>query len=377
MDGIEEARRDLVVAALRHCRRARHRVLEDGLQFGDEGGAGAYLPVVEQRRDGGVLRALQRAPLLFLAPRQIHDEIDGELLVRRIGRDAEQLPAQHGVRGALRPAGRQGREADPVLDRTVRPLAQRPGIGPVAHEERVAGLEHAACLLLRIVQHAARADGADEPGGCRQRILGAGIVDGDPAGIVDDGAAAAGGDPFERIDREPLIGPPLPDIAPEARIAGRALARLDELRGLGELAPGPRHRPPHRVQQVLAVIEQAGIGEPGHGHEPAVDGRALDHGRQMFGGARPRRLGEIDEVAREDAGPDHVDLEDVDVGSVGGEDLLIEREAFGRRIGGRDDVHRISGALRPFVDSLLAELALLAERAAGDGEFRRPPARHA
>jgi hypothetical protein len=77
-------------------------------------------------------------------------------------------------------------------------------------------------------------------------------------------------------------------------------------------------------------------------------------------------LREIDEVTGEDARPDHVDLEDVDVRRVGGQDLLIERQTLGRRIGRRDHVDLIAGRLGPGVGALLAQLQLEADRAAGN-----------
>ena len=127
---------------------------------------------------------------------------------------------QEAVRRASRHSGRPrrpsgGRDADLALDGAVATLRQRPGIGPVAHEGGVAGLEDAPGLFLRVVEDALGRDGAD-PAGSRLQGLGSlRVLDGDLALLVDDGAAAEGGHPFERIGGQALIGAALPDIAPE------------------------------------------------------------------------------------------------------------------------------------------------------------------
>ena len=72
----------------------------------------------------------------------------------------------------------------------------------------------------------------------------------------------------------------------------------------------------------------------------------------------------------EDARPDDVDLEDVDVGGAGGEELLIEREPLvGDRRG--DQLDLIAGLLRPCIGAVLADLVFLAKRAAGDRNLDR------
>ena len=71
----------------------------------------------------------------------------------------------------------------------------------------------------------------------------------------------------------------------------------------------------------------------------------------------------------EGAGPDHVDLEHVDVARAGSEQLLEQGEALGGGIGRRDDLDRVAGALRPGIDALLADLVFLAERAARERDL--------
>jgi hypothetical protein len=80
---------------------------------------------------------------------------------------------------------------------------------------------------------------------------------------------------------------------------------------------------------------------------------------------------EIDEVVGEDAGPDHVDLVDVDVGRAGRQDLLVERQALGRRVRRRDHLDLVAGRRGPGVGAFLAELELEPDRAAGDRDGRR------
>ena len=57
--------------------------------------------------------------------------------------------------------------------------------------------------------------------------------------------------------------------------------------------------------------------------------------------------GQVEEVIAEDAGPDHVDLEHVDIAGAGGEQLLVEREALGGGVRRRDDLDRVAGLLAP------------------------------
>ncbi len=129
-----------------------------------------------------------------------------------------------------------------------------------------------------------------KPAAVVEGAFGAGIVDGDRTGVVDDGAAAAGGDPFQRVDGQSRHTPCPARHSPRSRDHRPARWRAcTSFGGLGEFAEAPRHRPPRRLQQILAIIKQADIGEPGHGDQAPVDPRALDHGWEMVGGraARP------------------------------------------------------------------------------------------
>ena len=209
-----------------------------------------------------------------------------------------------------------------------------------------------------------------QDGGGVQRLGRLRVVDGDLAVRPDDRAAAEAGDPFQRVAGQPLIGPALEDEAEEAVVAGFALALLDGLGGLGQLGPGPGHLELVFVQQVLAVVQQPGIGIPGQGQQLAVAGQALDDVREILvDGGLVDILLQVDEVAAEDAGPDHVDLEHVDVAGLAGEELLVEGELFRGRLRGGDDLDGVAGLGRPGFGRLVAQPGLNAGRAAGEGDL--------
>src|SRR3546814_4476409 len=77
-----------------------------------------------------------------------------------VARDGELLAAQC-CRGPAVFPRRQRRDADLAFHRAVPGVGERPGIRPVAHEDGAARLEGAARILLGVVEHAARRDGAD------------------------------------------------------------------------------------------------------------------------------------------------------------------------------------------------------------------------
>ena len=176
-----------------------------------------------------------------------------------------------------RPAGRA---ATPILSLIGLSggLAQRPGIGPVAHEDGVAGLEDAARLLLAVVQHAFGRDRADPVVAAQVSAVGGlRVVDGDLAVGVDDRAAAEAVDPFERVAGQALIGLALEDEAPHPVVAGarapwpaaRWRSSVSSCQVCGRLLAV-------LLQQVLAVVEHAGIGEPRHRDQLAADRVVLD-----------------------------------------------------------------------------------------------------
>ena len=171
--------------------------------------------------------------------------------------------------------------------------------------------------------------------------------------LVDDLAAAEAGDPFERVAGQAFIGLGLEHEALEVGRAGLALAFHDLLRGGGQLVPGLGRLQAVLLEQVLAVEQQAGVGEPGHAQQLAVDGVVGHDGREVLGLGALAVLLQVDQVVLDDAGPDHVDHDHVDVGRLGGELLAQQGQVVGGA--GRRGVQldRVAVLLAP----LLGELA--------------------
>src|SRR5690606_38503859 len=124
---------------------------------------------------------------------------------------------------AVTVARRQGGYVELALDGRIVAVAERVGVGPVAHEDGVAGLPDAARLFFLIGEDAGRRDRADPAldhveGGSRLRI-----VDRDRAVGLDDLAAAARLDPLERVAGQAFVGVALEDEAPHVLVAGFAL----------------------------------------------------------------------------------------------------------------------------------------------------------
>ncbi|MNF68453.1 hypothetical protein D3C84_503100 [compost metagenome] len=126
------------------------------------------------------------------------------------------------------------------------------------------------------------------------------------------------------------------------------------------------------VEQILAVIQQARVGEPGHAHQPTVDGGVVQLCLEIaLGGVGRQHLAQVEQVIGEHAGPDHIDLDDVDIGRLGAENLLIEGQPLGCRIGRRHHLDAVAGLFRPDFDGFLAQLQFGAHGAAGNGQVGR------
>src|SRR5262249_11868793 len=80
---------------------------------------------------------------------------------------------------------------------------------------------------------------------------------------------------------------------------------------------------------------------------------------------------QVDQMRGQQAGPDDIDLEDVNVRRLRRHHLQVERDPVGLRVRRRDELHLVAGSLRPGLGAALAEFVLLAEGAAGDGGGRR------
>ena len=91
------------------------------------------------------------------------------------------------------------------------PAAKGIGIVPVAHEHRIARLEHAARVLFLVVQDALGRDVPNPAEASSQRLGCLRIVDLDRTVKLDDATATKGMDPFLRVAGQPFIGGALED----------------------------------------------------------------------------------------------------------------------------------------------------------------------
>ena len=76
---------------------------------------------------------------------------------------------------------------------------------------------------------------------------------------------------------------------------------------------------------------------------------------------------QIDQVILDDARPDDVDHDDVDVAGLGREQLPVQRKAVGGAAGLREHLDGVARLLRPLFGVALAELEVGTRAAAGDG----------
>src|SRR5262249_2290953 len=121
------------------------------------------------------------------------------------------------------------------------------------------------------------------------------------------------------------------------------------------------------LEQILAVVEQTGIDEPGHRDQMAIDGVIVDDRWEMLClHLRRHKRREVEEVRCHQSWPDDVDLEYVDIGRLRRHHLEVEREAIGGGIGCRDEPDLVPCFLCPRLRAALAQLILLAESTARD-----------
>ncbi len=136
-------------------------------------------------------------------------------------------------------------------------------------------MEDATGIFLGIIQNAGWRDRADPAFRLFHRLDGLRIVDRHLATGIDNGTATGTGDPFQGIAGQALISAALPYISLQAGLTGCLLTGHDGLGGHCQFAPGLRHRFLILGQQILAVIEQPGIDEPGCGDQLAAHSRIL------------------------------------------------------------------------------------------------------
>src|SRR6185436_8302213 len=120
------------------------------------------------------------------------------------------------------------------------------------------------------------------------------------------------------------------------------------------------------LEQILPVIEHADIGVPRQRDELSVRHTAGEDRGQMLLYRVARKRHEVDEVCGQNAAPDDVELEYVDIGGLGCENLLEQSEALARGIGHRHQTDLIAGRARPGLRAFAAQLELTSERAARD-----------
>src|SRR6516165_2504754 len=117
----------------------------------------------------------------------------------RILRDGHVPPAKRRRRREAVASRGKRANAELPLNWTVFGVAERIGIGPVAHEHRVAELPDSAALLLLVAQRAFGGDRAYPGLGLIERRHSPRVVHRDRSVRLDDLAAAIRLDPFERV----------------------------------------------------------------------------------------------------------------------------------------------------------------------------------
>src|SRR6202521_410502 len=142
IDSIVELRAYLVVLGTGHSGGARHGALESFVKRGVERVRRKHVLVLVQTGDGRLQIAFDRATLLLGGAGQILDQIGRQVGILGVLRHGSLPAAESRSMASISSTFGQRADADLVLDRTVRIVGEPPGVGPVAHEHRIAGLEH-------------------------------------------------------------------------------------------------------------------------------------------------------------------------------------------------------------------------------------------
>lgn len=352
----------LVVPGPGHVGGTGDGVLEDGEEVPKPGVPRQDVPVGVKGGPGGQAGEADGVVLLDLVGGQVLDQVHGLLGVAAVGGDHELPAAQGGGVGGVRRGLGQDRDPELAPDGAPLRLAQGVGVGPVAHEEAVALLPDVPRLLLGVAGHAL---GGDPPHPAVGPVQGQGrpaVVDADGAVGLHDAPAPVGVDPLQGVAGEALVGLTLEDEPPEVAVARPPLPFHDPLGHLLQLVPGPgRARIAVLLQEVLAVVKDAGVGEEGQGGELAPDGVVLDDTGEELLELRLREVGlQVQGVGRHDARPDDVNHVDVHIGAPGGPVLLVEGEAVVGVGGGVNVLHPGARLLPPGLHHLLHPAAALA-----------------
>jgi hypothetical protein len=284
--------------------RPRHRVGDRLLQrrqvaeLLDQVGLG-----VERLQCGSQGAHRQERPLLLLLEQEV-DEVDGGRLVVGVGADADVVAAER--RGTDTVGTGQRRDVELVLDlRRLLRLGETVDVGPVAVEQRLAGLEVDPALLLGVGDGLLRdvAVGVGlrevlEPG-LRLRRVQRGLS------VLAEDRAAGAVDRLGRVDRQSFVLGELAGVAVHVVLFGDG-AHVHHL--------VPRGR--RRVDQVGAVVEHPAVTGVRRRVEGSVVGAGVD-GRleQALGVDGQVALERLEPALRgELGGPHHVDRHDVVVG---------------------------------------------------------------
>ena len=155
-------------------------------------------------------------------------------------------------------------------------------------------------------------------------------------------------------------------MAPHFVVTGLAFAFLDFLRCFCQLFPGFRNSFAILIQQILAVIKHARIRVPRHGDQPVFKGVVDDDGRKMLLGFVRHVFVKINEVIAQDPRPDHINLEHIDIGRSGGQNLLIKSKSFGGGVRGGNHRDFVACLLCPCIDTFLAKRKFLSDGTTGN-----------
>lgn len=345
---------DCCVEGLAHC-------VEEGKGCGDFG-------VVIEGHSGGEVGALYGVECLGAGAGEVSHKFYGGGSVAAVFGDCE-LPSAEGGGAVAACAGGEGGDLAIACDGGVGAVDEAVGVGPVAHEDGVAGLEHLAGFFFGIHGDARRRNGVDPSGGADEGPAGSGGIDLDLARGRDDGAAVFCGLPFEGVAGEAFVGAALPDESPEVGVAAGAFGILDGGGHGGEFVPGGRGLGVTVfVEKVGSVVEQGEIDIPGDGEEAAIDGVVADDCGREVGGLGGEGVGKIEEMILEHGRPNDVNLIDVDIRRAGTEVLKVLGKALGGTRRTADEADMVSGFGFELADESLGDLENLGAGVSDEGD---------
>src|SRR5581483_10969093 len=266
--------------------RARQRILQDGLEFAEEGLFGQYLRVVIDALQSSSPRRVDRTFSLGIGLQHVFDKLPGLVCARGKGINREVPAADSGMAGCVGPAIGQGSDIKLVGNFGLSGIiAKSISVGPVAHKGRVAILPGYTGRIFHVRGNGIWRDSPYPAYHHGKSLLGLGAIDGDFGGIVriEDRATKAV-QHLDKVAHQSLILRPLPDIAI------LDFARRHALRHIGQVIPGRRQI----LDQIFAIIEQADIRSIWRGPDLALVRTRLDWSRKIFAAlaGRPLAIGD-------------------------------------------------------------------------------------